>query len=137
MLRDQCHSVNYPIKRVYIGHDPLVVASIPDLNKMLVRDFETEKNMTPSNVIKRDFLRLVSTEYMISPCKVYTVNKLEDKVRAPNIISEYELSCNINRENFIKLMTCKKCNWHIDTIYFDNIRMIPSYKADNFGKGFF
>ena len=136
-LRNQWFSMEYPIKRAYVSSKPLIAATLPDLDKMLIKDLETNDQKPPSNVIKRDFLRALATEYMIRPCQVYTVNKLEDKFRAPHIISEYELNCNVNREYFIKCMTCEECNWKIDTIFFDNIRMIPSYVADNFGKGFF
>ena len=55
MLRDQWHSIDYPIKRAYVGRNPLVAATLPDLDKMLVRDFETSRDIAPSNVIKRDF----------------------------------------------------------------------------------
>ena len=72
-------------KRAYVSRNPLVAATLPDLDKMLVPDFETSQRIPPSNVIKRDFLRALATEYMKRPCKVYTVNKLEDKVRAGNI----------------------------------------------------
>ena len=34
-------------------------------------------------------------------------------------------------------MISAEYNQKIDTIYFDNFRMIPSYMADNFGKDFF
>ena len=58
MLRNQWHSVNYPKKRAYVGHNPLVAARIPDLDNILCRDFETETNIAPSNVIIRDFCGL-------------------------------------------------------------------------------
>lgn len=43
MLRDQWNSVEYPIKRAYVSRNPLVTATLPDLDKMLVPDFETSQ----------------------------------------------------------------------------------------------
>ncbi len=94
------------------------------------------KMILPSNVVKRDFLRSLVSEYVSHPCRVYSVNNLGDQVRAPTILSDFELNLNVNRPNFIKYMR-DECKWKIDKICFDNYRMIPAYVADNFGRQFF
>ena len=103
------HSINYPIKRSFISRNPLVAATMPDLDRIECFDYKRQESVSPSNIIERDFLRVVCAEYYKPPYNVYTVNKLEDKIWAPSIISEYELNCKINRETFIKHMTGPKC----------------------------
>ena len=100
-------------------------------------DYERCEYVAPSNVIKRDFLRALVTEYYKQPCKIFTVNKLEDRIKAPSIISKQELNCNVNRWKFIQHIQSPECNWKIDIIFFDHFRMFPAYVAENFGMGFF
>ena len=109
-MRDTWHSVNYPIKKVFVSRNSLVAVTLPDLDRMECFDYERQEDVSPSNVIKRDFLRAVCTECYKSPYRVFTVIKLENKIRAPLIISDYELNCNVNRETLMKHMTSPKCN---------------------------
>ena len=109
-LRDPWHSVKCPIKRAYISYNPLVAATLPDLDRMKAYDYERKEYAAPSNLVKRYFLCAVCTEYYKSPCKVFTVNILEDKIRVPSVISKYELQCNINREKLIQHMISPECN---------------------------
>ena len=134
-LRDQWYSFQYPIKTAYVSHDPVVASVVPDLDTMTVFDYVQNRSILPSNVVKRDFLRSLCSEYVAQPCTVYSVNNLGDQIRAPTILSDFELNLNVNRLNFIKYM--RDCNWKIDKICFDNYRMIPAYIADNFGRNFF
>lgn len=62
-LRDQWHSINYSLKRTYISRDPLVTATLPALDRMKAYDYKQSEAVTPSNVIKRDFLCVLCTEY--------------------------------------------------------------------------
>ena len=54
-LREQCFPVTYPIKTVYATTGPLVSATLPSLDTIKVCGYEQNKDVIPSNAIKRDF----------------------------------------------------------------------------------
>ena len=78
-------SENRPIKHAYIQQNPLVPYPVPDMNKMTVINHDTNKQVKLSNVVKRNFFRVLVTKQICSSCRIYTMNNLKDCVRASSL----------------------------------------------------
>ena len=75
------------------------------------------------------------TENFGYPCRVHSVNILEDGVRDNHSLSDYELNTNVNKSDFIPTLVSAK--WKMDKIIFDNYRMYDQYIEEKFNERVF
>lgn len=98
-------------------------------------DYEQKKEVNLINVVKRNYLRVLVTETISNPYRIYTVTNLSDKARALTMLSSFKINCNINCHNFVIGITDTSIK--IGKVIFDSYRMQYSYVASNFTKPFY
>ena len=87
-MRDQYLSVKPPFKLAFVTSNPLTVIIKPDIYKFKFFDKRNKKETCASPAIICDFIRALLTENFGYPCRVHSVNVLEDGVLVNHSLSD-------------------------------------------------